>query len=43
MFQVSPERGLPPPSSPGGPSAIHYFEGRLPYGTVCDLGFCYYL
>lgn len=28
MFQVSPERGIPPPSSPGG-SAIHYFEGKL--------------
>uniref|UniRef100_A0A8C3V6X6 Phosphatidylinositol 4-kinase alpha n=1 Tax=Catharus ustulatus TaxID=91951 RepID=A0A8C3V6X6_CATUS len=26
ITQVSPERGLPPPSSPGGPSAIHYFE-----------------
>lgn len=27
-FQVSPERGMPPPSSPGG-SAFHYFEGGL--------------
>lgn len=38
MFQVSPERGVPPPSSPGG-SAIHYFEGKLfCKGTMCDLG-----
>lgn len=26
VFQVSPERGMPPPSSPGG-TAFHYFEG----------------
>lgn len=38
MFQVSPERGVPPPSSPGG-SAIHYFEGKLfCKGIGCDLG-----
>lgn len=38
LFQVSPERGIPPPSSPGG-SAIHYFEGKLfCKGTMCDLG-----
>lgn len=38
LFQVSPERGIPPPSSPGG-SAIHYFEGKLFCKvTLCDLG-----
>uniref|UniRef100_A0A8C3CUA0 1-phosphatidylinositol 4-kinase n=1 Tax=Cairina moschata TaxID=8855 RepID=A0A8C3CUA0_CAIMO len=36
ISQVSPERGIPPPSSPGG-SAIHYFEGSyLPDGSALD-------
>lgn len=43
MFQVSPERGVPPPSSPGG-SAMHYFEGRLPCKEQSVIwGFYYYL
>uniref|UniRef100_A0A8U8BKA9 PI3K/PI4K catalytic domain-containing protein n=1 Tax=Geospiza parvula TaxID=87175 RepID=A0A8U8BKA9_GEOPR len=37
ITQVSPERGLPAPSSPGGPAAIHYFEGSyLPDGSALD-------
>ncbi|XP_053938169.1 phosphatidylinositol 4-kinase alpha isoform X2 [Cuculus canorus] len=36
ISQVSPERGIPPPSSPGG-SALHYFEGSyLPDGSAVD-------
>ncbi|XP_013838635.2 phosphatidylinositol 4-kinase alpha isoform X5 [Sus scrofa] len=34
ISQVSPERGMPPPSSPGG-SAFHYFEASyLPDGSA---------
>uniref|UniRef100_A0A8D2MXX2 1-phosphatidylinositol 4-kinase n=1 Tax=Zonotrichia albicollis TaxID=44394 RepID=A0A8D2MXX2_ZONAL len=37
ITQVSPERGLPAPSSPGGPAGIHYFEGSyLPDGSALD-------
>uniref|UniRef100_A0A8C2U6P2 1-phosphatidylinositol 4-kinase n=1 Tax=Coturnix japonica TaxID=93934 RepID=A0A8C2U6P2_COTJA len=36
ISQVSPERGIPPPSSPGG-STINYFEGSyLPDGSALD-------
>ncbi|XP_035122786.2 phosphatidylinositol 4-kinase alpha isoform X1 [Callithrix jacchus] len=36
ISQVSPERGMPPPSSPGG-SAFHYFEAScLPDGTALE-------
>uniref|UniRef100_A0A8C5TNZ8 1-phosphatidylinositol 4-kinase n=1 Tax=Malurus cyaneus samueli TaxID=2593467 RepID=A0A8C5TNZ8_9PASS len=36
ITQVSPERGIPAPSSPGG-SAVHYFEGSyLPDGSALD-------
>nr|KAF6282622.1 phosphatidylinositol 4-kinase alpha [Myotis myotis] len=36
ISQVSPERGMPPPSSPGG-SAFHYFEvSYLPDGSALD-------
>ncbi|XP_008586261.1 PREDICTED: phosphatidylinositol 4-kinase alpha isoform X2 [Galeopterus variegatus] len=36
ISQVSPERGVPPPSSPGG-SAFHYFEAScLPDGTALE-------
>ncbi|XP_066116041.1 phosphatidylinositol 4-kinase alpha [Saccopteryx bilineata] len=36
ISQVSPERGMPPPSSPGG-SALHCFEvSYLPDGSVLD-------
>ncbi|XP_061458475.1 phosphatidylinositol 4-kinase alpha isoform X2 [Rhineura floridana] len=36
ITQISPERGIPPPSSPGG-SAVQYFEGSyLPDGSAVD-------
>uniref|UniRef100_A0A803TJQ1 Phosphatidylinositol 4-kinase alpha n=1 Tax=Anolis carolinensis TaxID=28377 RepID=A0A803TJQ1_ANOCA len=36
ITQVSPERGVPPPSSPGG-TAVQYFEGSyLPDGSAVD-------
>ncbi|XP_054851710.1 phosphatidylinositol 4-kinase alpha [Eublepharis macularius] len=36
ITQVSPERGIPPPSSPGG-TAVQYFEGSyLPDGSAVD-------
>nr|XP_060467762.1 phosphatidylinositol 4-kinase alpha [Panthera onca] len=36
ISQVSPERGMPPPSSPGG-SAFHYFEvSCLPDGSALE-------
>ncbi|KAF6082481.1 phosphatidylinositol 4-kinase alpha [Phyllostomus discolor] len=36
ISQVSPERGMPPPSSPGG-TAFHYFEASyLPDGSALD-------
>ncbi|XP_036923288.1 phosphatidylinositol 4-kinase alpha [Sturnira hondurensis] len=36
ISQVSPERGMPPPSSPGG-TAFHYFEAAyLPDGSALD-------
>ncbi|KAJ7309656.1 hypothetical protein JRQ81_007714 [Phrynocephalus forsythii] len=36
ITQVSPERGIPPPSSPGG-TTVQYFEGSyLPDGSAVD-------